>query len=440
MTRAITRADLAAAGTALGLLAAAGLTGAALWYANRPVHASAAPFTAHWLPHAGPGTPAALLTAALVVRHGHRAARTWPWRRLLAAAYGGSVVWIFSLALVDGWRRGFTDRLTTRHEYLAEVPGVTDVGAMLRGFTARIVDGPPDAWTTHVAGHPPGALLVFVGLDRAGLGGGAWAALLCVAVAGAGAVAVAVTVRELGDEAAARVALPYLVLFPGAVWLGVSADGLFTGVIATGLALLAVALTRRSALAGLGAGLLLGCAPFLSYGFTLLALPAAAVVLLARRVRPWSWRAVVPTAAGALLVVAAFTLAGFRWLDGMHLVTVRYYQGVAAVRPYAYWVWADLALLAVAAGLFAAVVLRRALVAARRDRGPAVWLPLAALVALLAADVSGYSKAEVERIWQPFVLWLMAGAALAPEPSRRTWLAVQAAIALLANHLLLTTW
>ena len=41
---------------------------------------------------------------------------------------------------------------------------------------------------------------------------------------------------------------------------------------------------------------------------------------------------------------------------------------------------------------------------------PAVLLPGAALLAILAADLSGYSKAEVERIWLPFAVWLLAGA------------------------------
>ena len=67
-------------------------------------------------------------------------------------------------------------------------------------------------------------------------------------------------------------------------------------------------------------------------------------------------------------------------------------------------------------------------------------LPLAAAVAIVAADLSGLSKAEVERIWLPFTVWFAAGAVLLPPPSRRGWLAVQAATALLVNHLLLTTW
>jgi hypothetical protein len=62
------------------------------------------------------------------------------------------------------------------------------------------------------------------------------------------------------------------------------------------------------------------------------------------------------------------------------------------------------------------------------------------LLAMLAADLSGMSKAETERIWLPFTLWLPATAALLPVPDRRTWLAAQATLALLANHLLLTYW
>jgi hypothetical protein len=75
-----------------------------------------------------------------------------------------------------------------------------------------------------------------------------------------------------------------------------------------------------------------------------------------------------------------------------------------------------------------------------RRIGAAAGLTLAALTAILAADLSGLSKAEVERIWLPFAVWLTAGAALLPAPTRRFWLIVQATTALLVNHLLLTTW
>jgi len=442
------RADLVTAGAALGLIALACAVAGGLYLVGRPVHASTGPFSATWLPHLGPGTPLAIAVAALVVWRGPGLAATLGWRRLLAASYASAAAWIVSLALVDGWQRGLAGRLTTPYEYLSEVGGVTDIPAMLRGFSSRILDFQPDSWTTHVSGHPPGAFLVFVVLDRVGLGGGAWAAVACVATGALIAVAVPVTVRALGDEAAARAAVPFLVLFPGAVWIGASADGMFAGVTATGLALLAVAVTRRNPAAGLGAGLLLAFGLYLSYGLTLIAVPALAVILLAR---PVPWRTVGAALGAGAAVVAAFTLAGFWWLDGYHLVVVRYYQGIASARPYAYWVWADLALVVACAGPAAAVTLRRALLDVgsaalpRRarplaDLGPTVMLPCAALLAILAADLSGLSKAEVERIWLPFAAWLPAGAALLPPPTRRFWLVVQATVALLVNHLLLTTW
>jgi hypothetical protein len=447
----VPRTDLATAGAALGLVMLACAVGAALYISGRPVHASSAPFTARWLPHLGPGTPLALAVAALVVWHGQRLATTLGWRRLLAAGYASAIAWILSLALIDGWQRGLAGRLTTTDEYLSEVGGVTDVPAMLHSFTRRILDFQPDSWTTHVAGHPPGAFLVFIALDRIGLGGGTWAAVACVAVGALIAVAVPVTVRALGDEAAARTAVPFLVLFPGAVWIGVSADGMFAGLTATGLALLAVALTRRNPAAALGAGLLLAFSIYLSYGLTLIAVPALAVVLLARRLRPIPWGTIGAALCASGAVIAAFTLAGFRWLDGYHLVVMRYYQGIASERPYAYWVWADLALVVACAGPTTAVTLRRAVLDADpmallhhprllAHLGPAVVLPCAALLAILAADLSGLSKAEVERIWLPFAVWLVAGAALLPPPTRRFWLTVQAVVALLVNHLLLTTW
>jgi hypothetical protein len=456
------RADLIAAGAALGTFALAAAVGGLLYRLGRPVHASSAPLFAHWLPHIGPGTPAAIVVAVLVCRYGPALAARLSWRPLLALSYATAAAWTLSLALIDGWQRGIAGRLTTRHEYLHEVAGVTDIPAMLQGFSTRILDFQPDSWTTHVAGHPPGALLVFVWLDRAGLGGGAWAAALCIGVGALVAVAVPHTVRLLGSDEAARAVVPFAVVFPGAVWIGVSADGLFAGVTAAGIALLAHGVVRGRAASAFAGGVLLAFGCYLSYGLVLMAPIAAVVVILAGRHRPTAWWAL----GGAALVAAGFTVAGFDWPTGYHLVIERYYQGLASRRPYAYWVWADLAVLAVAAGPAAAVVLRRAALDGwhaaaagsrtlstgagwtprnlRHSFGPhlhATWLlPLAAAAAIVAADLSGYSKAEVERIWLPFTGWLPAGAALIPAGDRRLWLAVQATVALLVNHLLLTTW
>ncbi|HEX2772406.1 MAG TPA: hypothetical protein VHN18_08265, partial [Micromonosporaceae bacterium] len=85
--------------------------------------------------------------------------------------------------------------------------------------------------------------------------------------------------------------------------------------------------------------------------------------------------------------------------------------------------------------------LRRTAVAAGRvshAARPTVLLPLAAAVAVAAADLSGLSKAEAERIWLPFVVWLLVGAAHLSPDSRRWWLAGQAVTALAVNHLLWT--
>ena len=283
-------ADAASAVVALVLV---GLAVAVGWWLNRagvPLYAGSAPLFATWGPHLGPGTPPALLVAAATIGYGPQLAARLRWPALLLAGYATAVAWIVSLALIDGWRVGLATRLTLDAEYLAEVPGVTDVPAMVRGFTDRILDFQPDSWVTHVSGHPPGALLVFVWLDRLGLSGGGWAGLCCVAVGAVTAVAVPVTVRALGDERAARAVLPFVVLFPGAVWLGASADAIFAGVTATGIALLAIAaarprpLGRRWGGSGTGAlvatagGVLLGFGVFLSYGLVLIVPLVLAVV------------------------------------------------------------------------------------------------------------------------------------------------------------------
>ncbi|MEU4894570.1 hypothetical protein AB0B12_06195 [Streptomyces sp. NPDC044780] len=443
------RWDVLAASAAAVLFAVAAVVGTLIQRADHSLYVDWAPLYADWLPHVGPGTPAALAVAAAVVGHGPRLAARLPWRGLLGAVWAAAMAWTWSLALVDGWHRGVAERLTTRHEYLRGVDRFHDIGAALRGFTGHILLTQPDHWPAHIAGHPPGAVLTFVALDRFGLGGGGWAGAFCITVGASAAVAVLVTLRALGREHAARAAAPFLVLAPGAVWAGASADGWFAAVAAWGLALLALAATRtvRAPRAvAFGSGLLLGLTVYLSYGLTLLALPAVAVLLLARTARP------LPFAlTGVAAVAGAFTAAGFRWWEGYSLLVTRYYQGVASERPYGYWVWANLAVATVVAGPAGVAGVRRMLAAVpdvlrRQRRGGAnapdklVMLTFAALLALAVADLSGMSKAETERIWLPFLLWLLPTTALLPADDRRRWLLAQACLALVVNHLLLTGW
>ncbi|WP_256338826.1 hypothetical protein [Streptomyces sp. 2112.3] len=447
------RRDLWAVAGAVALCVLAAVVGRVI---NRTIYGSEGilrlgwpPLYAWWLPHVGPGTPAAVAVAALVVVYGPSTARRLPWRGLVPAVWAAAMAWTWSLALVDGWDRGVAGRLTTSLEYLQSVDDVHDVGAFLRDFTHHILVGSPGLWPAHVAGHPPGALLTFVGLDRIGLGGGAWAAAWCLTVGTSFTAAVLVTVRVCGGEELARQAAPFLVLAPAAVWIGVSADGYFAGVAAWALALLAMAATRSTRvprLAALGAGLLLGWAWYLSYGLTLLVLPGAAVLLIARSARPLPW-----VLLGALVWGVAFTSAGFWWPEGYATLVERYYQGAAKVRPYGYFLWANLAAQVLSVGLATVAGLRRAagplwtaVRGIRREaptgRGALAVLVAAGVCMLLLADVSGMSKAETERIWLPFAVWTLPACALLPRRFHSSWLAAQGLLALLVNHLLLTGW
>jgi hypothetical protein len=424
--------DVVLLGIEAGLVALAAVAGALLNRWRVPIHADAAPLYARWLPHLGPGTPLAIAVAVAVVWRGPVLARRLGWRRLILAGYLGALSWTLSLALVDGWSRGLATRLTPQAEYLNDVPKVHSIRAMLWSFSSHILDFQPGSWATHVSGHPPGAFGVFVVLDRIGLGGGGPAALLCVLVGATAPVSVAVGLRALGAERTARLALPFLVLFPGAVWVGASADGMFTGVLAAGLALLAVGGWRG----GLSGGLLLGFSLYLSYGLVLAGALALAVLWLRPKSGGSGWTTVVAAGAGVAAVVVAFTASGFWWLTGYHLVVRRYYQGWAAERPYGYWVWANLACLVLCTGPVLAPALRH-LVAARSR----LWLlPAAALLGIAVADLSGLSKAEVERIWLPYAIWLLVATPWLPERYRRIWLVAQALTALAVNHLLLTNW
>jgi hypothetical protein len=75
-----------------------------------------------------------------------------------------------------------------------------------------------------------------------------------------------------------------------------------------------------------------------------------------------------------------------------------------------------------------------------KELSPVNVLVVAALLAVVIADLSALSKAETERIWLPFAVWLLAAPALLPRPSHRFWLALQAFGALAVNHLFFTNW
>jgi hypothetical protein len=403
------------------------------------VLAQTAPILGAWLPHVGWGTPCAILIAIAVIGWGVVINRRLAWSRLIVATWLTAVAWTMSLALIDGWSRGFTGRMEGSGGYRAMVPRVGNISALFHGFVAHIPLGSPKSWDPAVAGDPIGALLTFVGLDRIGLGGPVWASTLCVVVGSSTAAAALITIRALGGETIARRAAPFMALGPVAIWIGVSADGYFAGVAAWGLTFLALAATGSSRLstgASVAAGLLLGFSVYLDYGLILMAVPSLAVLMIARNYRPL-FGAVI----GALVVAATFTASGFWWFNGLSVLRHRYFLGIAMNRPFAYWSWANLASLTCAIGLPAAVALRRAVrPSAIRMRNGFNILMAAFVVVVLSADLSALSKAETERIWLPFAVWLIAAPAVLPRRSHRFCLSVQAMGALLINSLILTTW
>jgi hypothetical protein len=275
-------------------------------------------------------------------------------------------------------------------------------------------------------------------------------------------------------------------------------DALFLGTAAWAVALLALAartaavsraavpraaIPRVAALRGhagvivpaAAAGTLLGSGAYLSYGLVPMVVVAFAAGLAAWGSRlpagpvpwppapraagmsaapplagPYAVRAAVPLAAcaaGMVAVAAAFTVAGFSWLDGLRATHTAWAAGAGSDRPYGYFLVADLADLAVLTGPATAAALPLL-----RDR--ALWLPVgAALMAVLAADVAGFERGEVERIWLPFACWVVAAtAALRPTGgggarggsshggSARGWLALQAAVALAVQGLVFSPW
>lgn len=502
---AVSRSDVISVAAAGLLVAAAGVVGFALLAAGVRLEVYAPPLFGWVAPRVGPGTPAVVVIAVIALLFARRVALLASWRRVVIIGYPTALAWTVALALVDGWSGGLGSRLAGGHEYLRELGRVGSVRSFLAGFTDLIIDQ-PGSWTTHVAGHPPAATLVFWLLDRIGLGGGDWAAVLILLVGASAAVAVPVTVRALGAPRAARRMIVFSVFLPGTLWLAVSADGMFAGVAASGLALVVLGCRSRRAswpLPALAGGLLLGLLLYLSYGLIVFGLVVLVAAGLTVRTDGWAvLRRWAVAAVAVLAVAAAFTGAGFAWWEGLSRLHVRYYQGVGGVRPYGYFVWANLAAFVIMIGPIVVAALARAVPvllprresvgcgaglvgvgtgagrggvggpstgsgqdstgsgdgstgsgdggtgSVRRGTGsargaerlvPAV-LGLAGLVAVLLADLSGLSKAETERIWLPFGYVAVAATALLPARAARWGLGLSVALTVAVAHLVWTPW
>ncbi|MFC6083667.1 hypothetical protein [Sphaerisporangium aureirubrum] len=371
--------------------------------------------------------------------------------RALCVACGFALAWTVLLAMsADGLAAPFTHR----EEYLAVLPAVGhDPLGWLATFTRRLPEYP-----THVRGHPPLPVLVVWALAAAGLDGPLWAAILVLLTGCSATVAIGLTVRRLAGEDAARRALPYLALTPASVWIATTMDAFFAGVGAWGVALLVLGRsTAARTWFAAGAGVLLGALPYLSYGLVPYLLIPVTVAVLVRLPRP----AVLAALAGAAAVTGVFAAAGFSWLDGVAATHAQWAADPGAARPYLYFLVANLAVLALITGPATTVGLVQmgrhlmhcptvtavgghiplrgiaAAVMSLARRHGAAAVVCAALAAVLALDVSGVTRGEVERIWVPFAMW--AGLAAAYAPGRRM-LVAQVVTGLLLQGLVASPW
>jgi methylthioxylose transferase len=389
---------------------------------------NAPPLTGVFRPLFTPRSLLAITVGGVGIWGADRSARRAPWRSLLVWAFVAALIWAFALAFWDGVP-GFVRAARSADGYATALGAVGDApGSFVRGFVAHVRD-----YSAHVQAHPPGLVLVLWVMDRVGLSGPWWESALQLSAAAASVPALLLSVREVAGEDRARAAAPFLVLTPAAVaWS--SGDAVFLGVASWAVAsvvLASGARGRRSDLLALGGGLLGGCALMLSYGLVLVGLVPLAVVVSRRR-----WRVMAVAAAGVALVLAGAAAAGFWWLAGFRATRKLYREGISSIRPYGYFVWANIAAFSLAVGPAVWVGLTRL-----RDRR--MWLLAgAALAAVAIADISGMSKAEVERIWLPFVPWLVAaaGVAFVTIRERRGWLGVQVACALVVQWLVRASW
>ncbi len=453
------------------LAVVAGMFAISVWWGRNLVDGDprillpAAPFLGYWRPRLGWGVVATVVVAVTALRGLPALAGQARWRTVVLVAWLSSAAWGCALALATDGPARLARPLATRFEYLAVVDQIDSTGAFLRTFTDRIVEYP-----VHVQGHPPGPVVALRALDVVGLGGARWAALVVIALGASATPAVLLSLRSIAGESTARRALPYLALTPAAMFSVTSMDGAFLGLASWTTALAArasahVALAapgpspspapadvlphglsdglphgpsrrgHRHDVSAVAAGVLAAVLCYCTYAAPLFLLPAVAIALHRRDRRT----AVLAGLAG-LAVVGAFTAAGFWWLDGLSATHRRYVDTVARFRPWRYFVLADLAVLAAVVGPAAVAGL-----VALRDRTVRLCTG-AALAGVAIADLSGFTKGEVERIWLPFTPWLLVAAVALPEVRWRwarrwpPWLAAQVVVAITLQLTLRSPW
>lgn len=316
------------------------------------------------------------------------------------ALVGGAVSagWAWSLQ----WARGaaLTGALDSRHDYRYAL------GQVRTGFFADYLGALADA-PVHVKGHPPFALGTVWLVEQ--LRPGAFALAIVVLACLAGSVVLVLdAVRRTAGVAVAKSAVIPVALMPAVIWAFVSVDTVFMFELAAAGWLASVAVTRTASrwirISGaIGCGLFAAVLGFSTYG--------GAVMLLIPIAILWRDRGSLLIAGVSGLAVVCFVGGlGFWWWDGLIATREHYVEGISSRRPYWYFTFlANPAIVALSIG-------PSSVIGWFRRRAPLVaW---AGLVAVAAANVSGMSKGEVERIWVPMIPWVAvagAGSGLRPK-------------------------
>lgn len=390
------------------------------------------PFVMDWLPQAGPWAVAAVAALGALVVCAPALLELPRWAFLTAvtaAALAAGLAVGAARTGTHGWTAIFDTgpggSFEAKNEYL---PGLPALSYGSRFFLDRFAELAP-AVPVNVAGHPPG-LLLFAHLTT--LTTPARFAALCI---GAAAVCAPLTYalgRGLGhDERTARTAGLLAAASPGLLVFGVtSADAVYAALGTAAAALL----VRRSWAARWAGATVLALAALCSWA--LLAAGAFAVLVAWQRE---GWR----TAARLAVLSAVPFLVLNGWLAAAYgydpIGTLRateevYRHSLAQIRPYWFWMLGSPVAWMVCAGL----VLTGGWLLAVRRRDPAA-VALAAVIVIAA--VLGFTKAETERIWLPFVPLACVAAATAVGPRwLRAILAALALQALVTQVLFDTTW
>lgn len=379
----------------------------------------------------GWGTVPVLLLAAALVAYGPRLAARARRRWLELGTAVATTSFTALLAAIDGPKQ-VIDPVTHPTEYWQVVDRAPTVGTFISTYVDEL-----KGYSVHIRGHPPGYTALLIAGRAVGITSPWVVAAVSWAAAGLAAAMVVLTVRHMAGLEAARRLAPLLVVAPYAVWAGTSADAVYAGVAAAGVACIAVAGHAEAITEGhrwwwaAAGGLVLGMTLFGTYGAVMLAPVALAVVVASRR-----WQLLVPLLLAVAAVAAGWALAGFWWLEGARATQEEYWLGTAQFRePWRFAVF-NIAALLVALGPVVALsfgFVRRA---------PWMWLVGGALVAVVASNSSQYSKGEVERIWLLFMPWLtVATLGLL----RRAWIstasiATQAATAIVIQAVLVSKW